>query len=203
MKRIFSVAAGLGLALCIPAHAQVDAEDVRRLNGTVEALSEGQEALRKQIRDLRDTISQLRQENAHLKQQLLSSGELVNRDQLKEVVKSVQLVDEKRAADADYVKRQLDTLAKDINKSLTAPPKDPVRPKTPPPAAASEPAPNLPDKMYVHKVAEGDSLGAIIAAYNKEYGLKVKTADILAANPKLKSPKNLRVGQELNIPAVK
>ena len=35
---------------------QADAEDVRRLNGTVEALGEGQESLRKQIQPLKDQL---------------------------------------------------------------------------------------------------------------------------------------------------
>lgn len=202
MKRFLAVALLAGV--CIGSvRAQVDAEDVRRLSGTVEALTEGQETLRQQIQDLRQAVTQLRQENAQLKQQLLASGDLVTRDQLKGVVKSIQTVDEKRAADAEYVRKQLEEIARDINKSL-AQVKESPRP-TPPrtPAVNPDPASQLPDKQYVHKVQPGETVGAIIAAYNKEYGLKVKVADVLAANPALKDPRLIRVGQELNIPAVK
>ncbi len=188
----------------VPGWAQVDVEDVRRLHGTVESLTEGQESLRRQIQELRDVVSDLRQENARLKQQLSSGGEMVNREQLKEVIKSIKQVDEKRASDAEYVKRQLEEIAKEVSKSLSAPPPPRETPKPPKPApVAQDPPPNLPEKQYVHKVGTGETLGAIIAAYNKEYSLKVKVSDVLAANPNLKDPKRLRVGQELNIPAVK
>ncbi|HAB17692.1 MAG TPA: hypothetical protein DCE44_14710, partial [Verrucomicrobiales bacterium] len=122
-----------------------------------------------------------------------------------EVVKSIQLVDEKRLADAEYVRKQLEDIARDVSKSLTpAPaPREPIRNTAKAPPAEAEAAAKLPDKQYVHKVQTGETVGAIIAAYNKEYGLKVRMADVLAANPGLKDPKRLRVGQELNIPAVK
>jgi len=203
MKRFLLLVCGFGLALWIRVQAQVDAEDVRRLNGTVEALTEGQETFRRQIQDLREVVLQLRQENAQLTQQLHSSGEFVTRDQLKEVVKSLQQVDEKRAADAEYVRRQLEDIARDVNKSLSAPPRETPRPAPRTPPVTSEAVANLPEKQYVHKVASGETLGAIIAAYNKEYSLKVKVSDVLAANPTLKDPRRMRVGQELNVPAVK
>lgn len=188
----------------LPAWSQVDLEDVRRLHGTVESLNEGQESLRRQIQELREVVSELRQENVRLKQQLSSGGEMVNREQLSEVIKSIKQVDERRAADADYVKRQLEEIAKEVSKSLSAPPPHRETPKpTKPAPIAQDLPPNLPEKQYVHKVGAGETLGAIIAAYNKEYSLKVKVSDVLAANPNLKDPKRLRVGQELNIPAVK
>ena len=204
MKRALSIASLLVVTATVPAWSQVDAEDVRRLHGTVESLTEGQESLRRQIQELRDLVSELRQENARLKQQLSSGGEMVNREQLKEVIKSIKQVDEKRAADAEYVKHQLEEIAKEVSKSLSAPPPPRETPKQPRPAPVNQdPPPNLPEKQYVHKVGVGETLGAIIAAYNKEYSLKVKVSDVLSANPNLKDPKRLRVGQELNIPAVK
>jgi TolA-binding protein len=204
MKRVVSMACVFLVTAAVPAWAQVDVEDVRRLHGTVESLTEGQESLRRQIQELRDVVSELRQENSRLKQQLSSGGEMVNREQLKEVIKSIKQVDEKRAADADYVKRQLEEIAKEVSKSLSAPPPQRETPKpTKPAPVPHDPPPNLPEKQYVHKVGTGETLGAIIAAYNKEYSLKVKVSDVLAANPNLKDAKRLRVGQELNIPAVK
>jgi len=178
------------------------------MNATVEALTEGQETLRRQIQELRDAVLQLRQENSQLKQQLRSAGDMVTRDQLRDVVKSIQTVDEKRAADGEYVRRQLESIAKDVSKALVPPVREPQR-STGRPSAPKESkdvvdaAANLPDKQYVHKVQSGETLGAIIAAYNKEYDLKVKVSDVLAANPGLRDPKLLRVGQDLNIPAVK
>ena len=51
-------------------------------------------------------------------------------------------------------------------------------------------------------MTEGDTLGTIIAAYNKK-GYKIKQAHILKANPKLKDPRRIYVGMKLRIPAVK
>lgn len=63
--------------------------------------------------------------------------------------------------------------------------------------------PELPAEYYEHKVGEGETLGAIIEAYNKQHGLKVRLAHVIKANPSIKDPKKLRVGQTLHIPAVK
>ena len=202
MKFILSVLCVL-CAMVISPRARADAEDIRRLNGTVEALNEGQESMRRQLQELREAVIQLRQENAQLKQQLANQGEVVTRDQLREVVKSIQIVDEKRLADADYVRKQLEEIAREVSKSLSSTPREPSRSTPPKSAPTSAAESKLPDKQYVHRVQTGETIGAIIAAYNKEYGLKVRTSDVLVANPGLKDPKRLRVGQELNIPAVK
>lgn len=194
-----------------------DAEDVRRLNGTVEALGEGQESLRKQIQSLKDQLEKVRAENAQLRQELAGNRDMVTREQLNQVVEQLREVDRKRAADAEYVKTQLADIARDVNKSLATSVREPVRdsPKsrgatrTQDPKSASDPATppapevKLPDYMYEHVVKSGETLGAIITAYNQEKGLKITTAHVMAANPGLKDPKRIRVGQKLNIPEVK
>ncbi|MFO1458079.1 MAG: LysM peptidoglycan-binding domain-containing protein [Verrucomicrobiota bacterium] len=200
------------------AHAeQADAEDVRRLNGTVEALGEGQESLRKQIQSLKDQLEKVRSENAQLRQELAGNRDMVTREQLNQVVEQLREVDRKRAADAEYVKAQLADIARDVNKSLAAAVKEPVKesPKsrgstrtqeskpTQESTAPSTPEVKLPDYMYEHVVKPGETLGAIITAYNQEKGLKITTAHVMAANPGLKDPKRIRVGQKLNIPEVK
>ncbi|HTI70821.1 MAG TPA: LysM peptidoglycan-binding domain-containing protein [Candidatus Limnocylindria bacterium] len=55
---------------------------------------------------------------------------------------------------------------------------------------------------FEHTVASGESIGGIIAAYNKEKGLKIKLAHVLEANPKLK-PERLKAGQKVKIPVIK
>ena len=52
-------------------------------------------------------------------------------------------------------------------------------------------------------MAEGETLSAVIDAYNKEHGLKVRLAQVLKANPSIKDPKKLRQGQKIRIPVVK
>ena len=189
---------------------QVDPEDVRRLNGTVESLTEGQESLRRQVQNLKEQLEKARAENAQLRQDCASRSDLVTREQLNQVVEQLREVDRRRSADAEYVKTQLADIARDVNKSLAAaakePPKPRSAPRTPDARASGETQSQemkLPEYMYEHTVKTGETVGAIIAAYNQEKGLKVTMAHVLAANPTLKDPKRLRVGQKLNIPEVK
>ena len=79
----------------------------------------------------------------------------------------------------------------------------PTPPETKPPEKKDDSQPALPTEGYEHVVAAGESIGAILQAYNQKYQLKVKTADVLRANPKLKDPKKIFVGQKLWIPEIK
>lgn len=192
-----------------PGHgAEIDAEDIRRLNGTVEALTEGQESLRRQVRDLKEQLEKARSENSQLRQDLTSTRDMVTREQLNQVVEQLKEVDRRRSADAEYVKTQLAEIARDVDKTLAAAAKEPSKPRTPPRSSSdsgtgSSSGVALPDYMYEHTVKSGETVGAIIAAYNEEKGLKVTLAHVLAANPSLKDPRRLRTGQKLNIPEIK
>jgi nucleoid-associated protein YgaU len=58
-------------------------------------------------------------------------------------------------------------------------------------------------EYYEHTLGEGETLSAVMDAYNKQHGLKIRLAHVLKANPSIKDPKKLRVGQKLRIPVVK
>lgn len=183
-------------------HAQVDAEDVRRLNAAVEALLEGQEVFRQQIQELQARVDRLRAENADLKQQLAGVGkDNVSRPELQKVVEQLREVDARRASDAELVQRQLKDLAETLSKPVT-PPRPPPVAENPPDSKDAEVGASG-EPPYVHEVAAGDTVSGILDAYNKAYGLKVKQADFMKANPKLKDPKRIFVGQKVNIPVVK
>lgn len=204
MRRlIFPLLAGLVWFFPAPAlHAQVDAEDVRRLNATVEALLEGQEVFRQQIQELQARVDRLRAENADLKQQLAGVGkDNVSRPELQKVVEQLREVDARRASDAELVQRQLKDLAETLSKPVT-PPRPPPVAENPPDSKDAEVGASG-EPPYVHEVAAGDTVSGILDAYNKAYGLKVKQADFMKANPKLKDPKRIFVGQKVNIPVVK
>ncbi len=205
------LAAALLAAPALPLVAQDAAEEIRRLNATTESLTEGLETLRGQLQALRQEVSQLKSENAALKQRLAGVGQdNVSRAELVKVIESVREVDTKRQSDAQLVQRQLKDLAELAAKPIQVPSEPPpTNKKRDKPA---EPAPidrgidhqtPLPTEGYEHVVASGESIGAIIQAYNQKYSLKVKTADVLRANPKLKDPKKIFVGQKLWIPEVK
>ena len=206
----------LSLALVTPVHrtlGQVTAEDFKRVESDVLALTESRDLMRADLQKLRDEISALRAENAKLRSDLALAGkDNVSRDELKKVVEQVQEVDKRRVADGKYVHDQLESIAKLASKPVVLPAvEDPKPPKAstkrPAPEATADKTaddgPELPAEYYEHTVAEGETLGIIIAAYNKEHNLKVKQAHVLKANPKLKDPKKLYVGMKLKIPMVK
>lgn len=195
------------LASPITGLAQNDAEEIRRLNATTEALTEGQESLRSQIQTLRQEIANLRAENSALKQQLAGVGhDNVSRTELAKIVEQIREVDTKRQSDAQLVQRQLKEIAELASKPIPVPEAPRVRerpPETKPPEKKDDSQPALPTEGYEHVVATGESIGAILQAYNQKYQLKVKTADVLRANPKLKDPRKIFVGQKLWIPEIK
>ncbi len=187
--------------------AQNDAEEIRRLNSTTKALTEGQESLRGQIQTLRQEIANLRAENSALKQQLAGVGhDNVSRAELAKIVEQIREVDTKRQSDAQLVQRQLKEIAELASKPITVPEAPRTRerpPDTKAPEKKNDNQPALPTEGYEHVVASGENIGTILQAYNQKYQLKVKTADVLRANPKLKDPKKLFVGQKLWIPEIK
>ena len=218
MKR-FAAPLFLSLALVSASSqvlAEVTAEDFKRLESDIAALTESRDLVKAEIHKLRDEIATLRAENGKLKSDIgLAGKDNVSRDELKKVVEQIQEVDRKRAADGKVVHDQLEQIAKLASKPVVLPPVDEVKPPklraettqkkngTESVAKPTDDGPELPTEYYEHVVSEGETLGAIVAAYNKEHGLKVKQAHILKANPKLKDPKKLFVGMKLRIPAVK
>ena len=212
----------LSLASAIPVvRAEVTEEDHRRLESEVRALTERCDRSDARATQLNEKITQLREENARLRNEIgLAGKDNASRDQLKKVVEQIEEVDRKRVADGKLVREQLDSIAKLASKPVVLPPVEEVKtpkPKAPvakkddskknesapPEAKHADDGPELPAEYYEHVVAEGETLGVIIAAYNKEKGLKVRQAHVLKANPKLKDPKKLYVGMKLQIPAVK
>lgn len=218
MKR-FAAPLLLSLALLAPRvslRAEVNAEDFKRLESDVTALTESRDLFRAELRKLREEIANLRAENGKLRSDVALAGkDNASREELRKVVEQIQEVDKRRAADGKYVHDQLEEIAKLASKPLVLPPVEDARPpKARPDPSARKPAgdsaakpvedgPELPAEYYEHVVSEGENLGAIIAAYNKEHGLKVRQAHVLKANPKLKDPRKMFVGMKLKIPMVK
>jgi TolA-binding protein len=210
MKRVLLSAVLATATLCAVPHAraQADAEEIRRLTASVEAMVEGQDSMRRQIQALKEQVDQLRAENSTLKQQLAGVGkDNVSRAELEKVVEQLREVDTKRQADAQLVQRQLKDIAELVSKPIPVPhdlPKKKEKPAESPPAGSKDdPQTALPTEGYEHVVQSGETLSVIITAYNQKYQLKVKQADVLRANPKLKDPKKIFSGQKLWIPEIK
>jgi regulator of replication initiation timing len=207
--------------------AEIDVEDFNQLRARVGAQDESIETFRTALQRLREELTRLRSENETLRAQLTATPTFATQDQLTKLVDQVRDVEKNRAKDKDQILEAIEKL-----KALppTVVPAEPVKPPVKPtekekekekekvpdkPTAkpaetgtkpADKPAdtgPELPAEYYEHKVAEGDTVGAIIEAYNKEHGLKVRLNHVLKANPTLKDPRRLRAGQDLRIPAIK
>ena len=73
-----------------------------------------------------------------------ANRDMVTREQLNQVVEQLREVDRKRAADAEYVKAQLADIARDVNKSLAAAVKEPVKES---PKSRVPPAPRSPNRV--------------------------------------------------------
>jgi TolA-binding protein len=200
------VAAGLATLPAFP--ADIDAESFHRLESDVAALTESRDSLLSQIQKLREEIGKLRTENGELRQQVVASQsrDVVSREELKKVVDQLSEVDKRRAEDAKYVKAKLEDIAALAAKAPPPPVAEepPKRKPSPPPQTQTEDdTDKTVTEYFEHQIQPGETLGAVIAAYNKDRGLKVRVADILKANPKIKDPKNLRVGTTIRIPAIK
>ena len=208
------------LALAPLQAAEIDSEDFAHLKARVNAQDESIESFRTTLQTLREELARLRSENDSLRTQFQNAKTYATQEQLTGLGNQVREVEKNRVKDKEQILEAIEKLktlppvvVPDPPKHTPRdkPPRDPgVKPPTgdsakPNPTDKSTNAvPDLPSEYFEHKVAEGESLSAIIEAYNKQHGLKVRVADVLRANPKtLKDPKRIRVGQTIRIPAVK
>jgi LysM repeat protein len=193
MKKIL-----LGGFILILAVSPVRAQDagtqqqIDKLSGQVQDLLAAQEqqgkrlaALEKEISDLTDKVNS----------PAASTG--ASADDLKALAEKVQEIDKKRQDDRELILKQLELLG---NAGGGKAPHHPPKPVVDtPPAGADNPAtPAVPQKGYDYTIAPGDTLSAIAKAYRAQ-GVKVTTAQIIAANPKL-NPNALVAGKKIFIP---
>lgn len=210
--------AGLGLAFHGVLAIDVDAEDFRRLVDRVAAQEEAIETFRSSVTQLRGDLARLRAENDRLKAAVEAPRNYATQDQLSQLGQQLKEVEKNRTSDKQQILEALEKL-KAAPPVVIPPPPEPgprgtgaagaggtgAGPGADKPAGADKPdaGPELPAEFYEHTLADGETLGAVIEAYNKAHGLKTRLAHVLKANPSIKDPKRLRVGQKLRIPAVK
>jgi LysM repeat protein len=162
-----------------------------------------------QIQDLNATLGKQDQTLAELRQEISELREKVNtppvndnasRDDLKKLAKQVQDIDEKRVADSEMIKKQIEKLGKVVVEAAAVPTHISTKPGTPKPAAddSDTAAPATPQNGYEYVVQKGDSLSAIAKAYRAK-GVKVTTTQIIKANPGL-SAATLYSGKKIFIP---
>jgi nucleoid-associated protein YgaU len=166
-------------------------QQLDKLSGQIQDILETQaaqtkrlDALEKQITDLTDKLNQP------------ATGDSASADDLKKLAAQIQEVDKKRQDDNEQILKTLEKLTKGGGISTG----HKSSPTVPPPASTdtSTPVTGGPQKGYDYTIAAGDTVLAIAKAYRAQ-GVKVTSAQILAANPGL-NPNSLIVGKKIFIP---
>jgi septal ring factor EnvC (AmiA/AmiB activator)/phage tail protein X len=151
---------------------------------TQETQNKRLDALEKQISDLSDKLNQP-----------AAAGDNASADDLKKLAAQVQEIDKKRQADNELILKQIEKLGKtggSTGHKSSAPAESPSSTDTSTSAADGT------QKGYDYVIAAGDTISAIAKAYRAQ-GVKVTSAQILAANPGLNA-NSLIVGKKIFIP---
>jgi LysM repeat protein len=175
--------------------AKEDAEErYKRRAADLQAVQSDNEALHAKITAMEQEIQTLRDAQAR------PTDNSAMQDEVKKLAETIQEVDKKRLEDKDVLSEEIRKSFAELEKSLgnTSAPIHASRSK--PPAVAE---PLTPEKGYIYTIKDGDTLGAIVQAYNADYkskGLKTITMrQTKEANPNV-DPTRLRVGQKIIIP---
>jgi LysM repeat protein len=163
-------------------------QQIDKLYGQIQDLTEAQaaqnkriDALGKSIGDLGDKLNQPAANNS------------ASADDLKKLADQVQEIDKKRQADNELILKQIEKLGKTGGVSTSSH-------RTTPTVSTNDPGTTAtgPQKGYDYPIAANDTVSSIAKAYRAQ-GVKVTTAQILAANPGL-NPNSLIVGKKIFIP---
>lgn len=188
MKRFFVILMLVVTGLNFTGRAQdvaVLQEKVGRMSGYIQDLQEENANQKKQIDALVKEVTSLREH-----QQAQPTTATASQEDLRDLAKKVQEIEEKRKSDRAFLEKEFDRLFKLANAKPTAP-----KPERAPETSAA----NLPKDALEHTVASGDTLSTIAAAYSKETGRKITVDLILKANPGLK-PERMPAGKKILIP---
>lgn len=157
--------------------------------------------------ELRNELRTLRMESARGTAQFATKADVQRfDDELRRLAKTIQEIDKKREADKRLILETIEELKKLIKTAAAAPIIKPPPPPPPSPTASETATPEPPkdQKGFEHVVQNGETLLAIIGAYNaalKEKGVKgrITLNAVLQANPGLKAER-MRIGQKIFIP---
>lgn len=156
-------------------------EDCRRLQSQLADLLEAHNALKSELSKFRSEVRQLRAQTA------TKDPAAVTRADLEGLAKSIREVDRKRIQDKDLILKEMQAL---LRSTPTG-----AKPPTAPPHS---------EKGFDHTVETGQTISAIIAAYNtklkrQDVKKRITLKSVLDANPNL-NPRTMRIGQSLFIP---
>ncbi len=180
---IFVFTASLARAQDAATQQQID-----KLYGQIQDLTEAQAAQNKRLDALEKDISDL-----HDKLNQPSASGSADADDLKKLAAQVQEIDKKRQDDNELILKQIEKLGKVSGVSTSVHRTSSTVSTNDPNATATGP-----QKGYDYTIAANDTVSAIAKACRAQ-GVKVTSAQILAANPGL-NPNSLIVGKKIFIP---
>ena len=193
MKKIsFWVLLALLSASLAPAQESATQQQIDKLSGQIQDLTDTIENQRKHIDALEKEIADLRD-----KVNTPVVNDYANRAELKSLAEQVQEIDRKRKEDSEMIADQIQKLVK----IATTPPPEitPRRNSSPTTPRVEEPtASNIPEKGYEYEIKPGDNLGLILKAC-RDKGVKISLSQLKAANPKM-NPDVLIPGRKIFIP---
>lgn len=177
------------LLCAFPARAQDPAteERLKKLEGEIENLVEGQAALGKRITKLAEELQRLHDKVSS------ANGSVASAEDLRRLAEKLQEVDRKRENDKETILNTLEALKK-LERTPPRPPRE-TTPVEPPPA------PRPDEKGYEYTIQSGDTLSVIVEAYRQQ-GVKTSVSEITKANPGL-NPNRLIPNKKIFIPAPK
>jgi len=201
-----TVCLGQENAARVAAEREAAEERYKLLNSAVDALTTGQADLQRRISTLGDEVRALRaQENE------IDTSKFVTREEFNRLAKAIDEIEQKRESDKKLIRDEFEQLKKDIVKLLNAPAPAASQKKNKGVEKGAEKladkpsdAAGSPQEGAWHVIEAGNTLNAIVNAYNDEWkkkGRKTSVKLIQDANPGLK-PTTLKVGQKIWIPLV-
>jgi TolA-binding protein len=164
------------------------AADIQALQAANDALLAKLSAIQQQLQDLRSQQSQ-------------STAGFSTQDDLKHLAEKIEEVDKKREEDKAAIAEEIRKSINELKHAL-AQEAGPSRAVAPKPIAGDSDTGSA-EKGFVYKIQDGDSLSAIVKAYNADFKSKgMKTISLrqaMDANPSV-DWNRLKVGQKIIIP---
>jgi LysM repeat protein len=204
MKRVLILISLLAMPLARGQESPVTAslpeivENYKILQGHVKDLEDANNSLNRQIADLNKKIDALTAEQGK------PTGNFASQDDVKRLADAIDTVSKKQVADNEEVLKELKQIAKLGGKTggVTS-----ATPHSTPVITPTEPvadAPKQPDGPgFIYEVKSGDTPNRIAKKLFEEKGIRITSEEIMAANPKVKDPTKLWIGQKLFIPLPK
>lgn len=159
-------------------------ENVNRLQGQLDDLLQSYNALKKEVDLLKSELRNTRS------QALKNKPNTLIKSDIDDLAKSIRDVDRKRIADKELILKEIRNISKNSIRNH------------PPSTLTIKPI--KPQKGFDHTVQSGETISAIISAYNTQLknegtGKRITLNSVLKANPQL-NPRSIQIGQSLFIP---